>query len=154
VLAASVDEPRWVVFIATEASAFTQPCSRRFPAGLSEPWDPEPADVARAERRFDAMVDEAFDDLPADHSDRRPTSYYRQYAGFLRNGKRVLYVNAVAEEVIAWWELPDRSWRHNAVLICDGGTLTFGAVFDLEKNDFDSVEFNGTVAGRIPKAQH
>jgi len=144
---ASADDPQWVVF--TDGSAFKRPCSRGFPSDLSGGWNPEASDIARAEYRFDAAVEAAFAQLPAEHRERRPTNYYRQYAGFLRSGTRVLYLNAVAEEVIRKWDRPDHPWRQNAVLICDGGTLTFGAVFDFEKDAFDSVEFNGTYAGPL-----
>ena len=96
--AVSVEDPEWVVFTSTKASAFTQPCSRAFPPDLSGAWDPQAADIARAERRFEAAVEEAFLKLPAEYREPRPKKYYRQYAGFLRSGERVLYVNAVAAD--------------------------------------------------------
>ena len=134
-----------------QASALTQPCSRAFPPGLSGAWDPQPADIARAERRFEAAVDEAFLKLAAEYRQPRPKKYYRQYAGFFRDGGRVLYVNAIAEEEIVGF--PDRSWRDRAVRSCDGGTLALGAVFDLRNDEFDFLEFDGTYAGPIPAAR-
>jgi hypothetical protein len=34
-------------------------------------------------------------------------------------------------------------WRKHAAKMCDGGTMAFGAVFDLNRQEFDSFTFNG-----------
>jgi hypothetical protein len=67
------------------------------------------------------------------------TAYRRQYAGFVRGGQPVLYVNAITD-----W--PD-DWRKRAVRPCDGGPKSFGAVFDVRGGAFDSFVFNGEFTG-------
>jgi hypothetical protein len=36
-------------------------------------------------------------------------------------------------------------WLKHAAKMCDGGTMAFGAVFDLNRQGFDSFTFNGDV---------
>jgi hypothetical protein len=127
------------------------PCTRPFPEGLGEWWQPSNAEVEQAERMLPAAIDAAFARLlRAEDRRRRPQRYHRQYSGFLRNGKRVLYVNAL------WDETPS----HDAALsersrtkygdMCDGGIYFFGAVYDLEKNTFDTFFFSGRYEGQVP----
>jgi hypothetical protein len=108
----------------------TTPCSRNFPLNLVGGWTPTTGDVARAEKHLEAAIDAAFTRLD-DERARRPLAYSRQYAGFLRDGHRVLYVDA------------------GPSVLCDGGAESFGAVFDLEKDAFDSFSFSGLVTGQL-----
>lgn len=128
-----------------------QPCSRPFPAGLAGSWEPSEADIERAEAKLPSAIQAALLRLRPEDRRQSPTRYYRQYAGFLRDGRRVLYVNAVADAVeraAGNSTLP--GWRETLVNICDGGSVTFGAVYDLEKDAIDSFFFNGSFAGRLP----
>jgi hypothetical protein len=142
----SADELPWAVLPQSQASLLTRQCSRSFPAGLSGAWDPAPADVARAERKIGAAIEAAFATLPERYRGARHGEYYRQYAGFLRDGHRVLYVDRLIVEKAGG---PRGSWHTAAVRLCDGGVATFGAVFDLDQDAFESVEFNGTAAGPL-----
>ena len=133
-----------------EARKMRHPCSRPFPPGLDGWWKPKSDDIERADRKLTNAVDAAFQRLEAKRREHRPDRYYRQYAGFLRDGKRVLYVNALGRQLSdgeRWWKIESRGWRDEFHNICDGGTTTFGAVYDLGKDAFDSFMFNGTIGG-------
>src|SRR5262249_39905559 len=109
------------------------------------------ADVERAEKKLPAAIDAAFARLlRAEDRRRRPERYYRQYAGFLRNGKRVLYVNARASLAEISGRDTQENWRTTILDFCDGGTYAFGAVYDLEKDNFDSFFFSGRYEGQVP----
>jgi hypothetical protein len=82
-----------------EAKKMKRPCSRPFPAGLDGWWKPTSEDIERADRRLTSAVDAAFQRLEAKWREHRPDRYYRQYAGFVRDGKRVLYVNALGRRL-------------------------------------------------------
>ena len=142
----------WTLLPTTEAGKMNQPCSRPFPAGLVGSWEPSEADIERAEAKLSGAIKAAFLLLRPEDRRQSPDRYYRQYAGFLRDGKRVLYVNAVSIDDV---ERPpgnsmSHEWRQRIVNICDGGSVSFGAVYDLDKDAIDSFFFNGTVAGRLP----
>ena len=135
---------QWTVLTGTEAAALREPCSRPFPKDLQGAWAPTAEDVELAESKIGPAVDGAFGRLKTDRSAFRPSAYRRQYAGYWRNGRHVLYVNGVAGG------LANDGWRSKAVLMCDGGTRSYGAVFDLDRRSFDSFYFNGTFAGPLP----
>ncbi len=120
------------------------PCSRPFPDRLVGWWEPSARDIARAETKLAAAIDEAFLRLEPEARVDRPDLYYRQYMGFLRDGKRVLYVNGLGQNVIeeAVGDGMRQSWASRYINLCDGGVLTFGAVYDLELDVVQSFYFN------------
>ena len=139
----------WTILPRAEAEKMRQPCTRPFPKELGAWWQPSYAEVERAERKLPAAIDAAFARLPRAEDRRgRPDRYYRQYGGFFRNGKRVLYVNA--GELDTNENRRDLTWRARFTSMCDGGTYAFGAVYDLDKDQFDSFFFNGLYEGPVP----
>lgn len=131
----------WVVLPEGQALELMHPCSRSFPSGLSGYWKLTGADVDRAQQRFQDALRRELKRLPEDERDGVPSVYNAQYAGFFRDGRRVIYVNAVGDSPIT------QAWRDRAILICDGGAMSFGAILD--RDTVDSFEFNGTFAGPI-----
>lgn len=80
-------------------------------------------------------------ELEARGDDRSPQDYYRQYAGFIIGGRRVIYVNGVDAGLIERGRPSD--WRTQALDICDGGPLTFGVEYNVARRGFDNFAFNG-----------
>jgi hypothetical protein len=128
----------WTILAGKEVERLRYPCSRSFPDGLDGTWTPTAADVGKAESRLGDAIDAAFRRLPIGIEAWRPPRYMRQYAGFLRNGRKVLYVNGTFVRAT-------RPWRTVAARMCDGATKSFGAVFDFDRDAFDSFEFNGGI---------
>jgi hypothetical protein len=133
----------WVVLPEKEALVLKDPCSRAFPPDLSGYWSLANVDIERAEARFQEALRRALKRVAKDQRDDSPGVWIAQYAGFFRNGHKVVYVNAVGRGFV------DDGWRSRAVRICDGGLLSFGAVLDLDSDKVDSFEFNGTMTGPI-----
>ena len=122
----------WTIVPPAEVENMWPRCARRFSKGLAGSWEPTKADVAKAERKLPDAIDAAFARVTSTVGRHRPDRYYRQYGGFLREGKRVLCVNAFEEGEGA-----------------DSGTGSFVAVFDLEKDAFDSFSFAGELSGPV-----
>jgi hypothetical protein len=137
----------WTILAESEAEALRKPCSRPFPAGLQGEWLPNSEEVQQAESRIGAALDAAFHRLETNDPAIRLQDYRRQYFGFWRKGEQVLYVNAVASDPS---EEGNEDWRTRAFSMCDGGTRSFGAVFDLSGQTFDSFYFDGSYAGPLP----
>ena len=76
-----------------------------------------------------------------------PRDYYRQYAGFIIHGRRVIYVNGIERSTVDDHPNPDHpfNWRTQATGICDGGVVTFGAEFDVETHQVSHFAFNGAI---------
>jgi hypothetical protein len=122
----------WTIVRPAEVQDMRHRCAGRFSKGLAGSWEPTKAEVAKAERKLPDAIDAAFDRVKSTAGRHRPDRYYRQYGGFLRDGKRVLCVNAFEEGEGA-----------------DSGTGSFVAVFDLEKDAFDSFSFDGQLSGPV-----
>jgi len=130
----------WTVVSRSAARDMTRPCSRRFPEELTGYWRPGHDDIARAERALPRAIDIAYAELRASGENaRRPEPYWRQYAGFFRGGKRVVYVHAIGDP------FPEEGWPSDYIRVCDGWISSFGAVYDPAADAFDSLEFNGSL---------
>jgi hypothetical protein len=127
----------WTVLEGPQAEKLREPCSREFPEGLTGRWTPTAKDVAEPEAALTELINAEFRKRPW-MSSQGP--YLRQYAGFERGGRKVVYVNAVADA--------NDSWRTKAVDICDGGAIAFGAVFDPMAHRFDWFQTNGPYDGK------
>jgi hypothetical protein len=134
-------DPNWTILKGTEAESLRKPCSRPFPPGLTGEWSPSVDDVARAEAKSFEATSDALDRLPPIARTTTPDLYRHQYAGFMRNGRRVLYLNAVVGG--------GHGWRLKAKDVCDGGLIAFGTVFDLDRDAFETVVFNGALGGPL-----
>lgn len=117
-----------------QAEKASRPCSRPAP-NHDGTWSPSEDDVAKAEadvakvRRLRAgccIVNARIDE---------PRSYYRQYVGITSGGRKLLSLNAYHSEISGWERI--------ATVICDGGTGSWGAVYDPSSREFSELQVNG-----------
>jgi hypothetical protein len=121
-----------------EALKLAHQCSRPSPGPVSGQW------IASADQldAFDApLTDVLGGQLNRAGITKAPRDYYRQFAGFIINGRRVIYVNGVDRSAI---DDHDIAWRTTAIGICDGGPITFGAEFDADTHQVSNFAFNGS----------
>ncbi|MBN2576989.1 MAG: hypothetical protein JXP73_20675 [Deltaproteobacteria bacterium] len=111
------------------------PCSRRRPRGVTGFWQPEPSLVARIDAELPRVL---LRDPEARRSLLPFGRYHRQYVGFLRGKRRMVYVNAfpVADAV----ELP--GWQESLVVACDGGGRFWGIEYSVAKARFSHFAVN------------
>lgn len=120
-------------------------CSRISPGPIESTWLPSDEDVEAVETPLNVLLTER---LAKAGSDAAPGDYYRQYAGLVIGGRRVIYVNGVharAVEPEADPARPSNDWRTRVVRICDGGPITFGVEFDPTTGQFANFAFNGSI---------
>jgi len=141
--AAGAGEPDrvWTILPLAETARAVRPCSRPKPRGLSGSWTPTEGDIAPAEAIVEDRIAGAVEALRVDLRPKPPSSYYRQYVGSFRDGKRVLYVTGLSKAMV------DRRprifrWRSKAFTGCDFGSQVFGAVFDTASRRFISFDFD------------
>lgn len=152
-LVGCTDERSWTILRGPQALLIDSPCSRQFPDDLSEMWIPSPSDIDRAEQQLPTTVNAMLNRIAEEHKTYVPRSYVRQYVGFKRHGRKVLYVNGIGwdvEKVSLLQLIQGETWRDKPMFMCDGGLLGFGAVFDLDVNHFDTFSFDGSFAGFLP----
>lgn len=127
--------PRGVVLLGQVARPLFKQCSRQSPSANGY-WNPTNGDIEKLELLWPKFM------VPQARKMKLPMkmplqNFYRQYAGFMRNGRRVIYINA--------FQYPDAKWKQQAVVVCDGGPSFFGVEFDVKSQQFTNLAFNGFV---------
>jgi hypothetical protein len=142
---ASLWTPATRTILAGEAArTLARQCSRISPGPVEEVWAPTDAEIEAIEDELILLVAREMEEAGQSPS---PGGYYRQYAGFVIGGQRVIYVNGVDESAIR--REPDPAhpfdWRKQAVQICDGGPITFGVEYNTASRQFSNFAFNGSL---------
>jgi hypothetical protein len=127
-----------------QARALAHQCSRVSPGSVQSLWTPTSAQLDAVEGGLILLLARQ---LEAAGQSPSPGDYYRQYAGFMIGGRRVIYVNGVAESAVEREPNPAHpfDWRTQAIGICDGGTITFGVEYDVTTRRFSNFAFNGSL---------
>lgn len=136
----------WTVLSSADVDVLRRPCSRDFPEGLTGYWAPTARDLDGPERLLGGVVQRELERVGPGRGP-APEAYHRQYVGFERGGRRVIYLNAVAKDRVS--DEPLLPWSSRAVMMCDGGVSSFGAVYDPSSDRFDWFQFNGP----LPRGQ-
>jgi len=110
-------------------------CSRSTPQAPDGYWEPTERDVQALEIRLPAYL-RARPEVSATRVLERLSQYRRQYAGFLRGGRKSIYVNLFLSEY-------GEQWRSDVVLVCDGGIGFWGVEFDTDIQYLVHVAYNG-----------
>lgn len=140
---------RGVVFKSNIAREFGSQCSRSSPTGYWTPVAPSKTEIARLEKALPRFM--------ASHPKKRWSarfgSYHYQYGALVRGKKRLIYINAVADESVLYPGVtengrpynpdPKQTWRRGALVVCDGGPNFWGAEFDVASGRFQNLDFNG-----------
>ncbi len=102
-------------------------------------WAPSQPEIDDLERRLPRFLG------TSGAAPSRPLhEYYRQYAGVVSNGRKLIYAGLLHESTFEDpTDFPD--WRSEAVIMCDGGDYAWGVAFDPKTRTFQPPEFNGEI---------
>jgi hypothetical protein len=121
-----------VIFRGEQAKALLQQCSRAELEKVSAQWTPSVQQITQLELKLPAYKQKLG----------RPTAqlsnFYRQYAGFMAGGRKIIYVNLFPKST-------DPKWRSRAAVVCDGGEQFWGVEFEVDTGQFVNPAFNGSV---------
>ena len=122
----------WIVASESAAREALHTCSRPSPdrEGKLPLWTPTRAQVDALEAMLPSLSDHVDD----------PASYQRQYVGFVRDGRQLVYVNA--------WRAPLGDGfdpEQEGLRACDGGSMFWGAVWDPDTQVFSEFAANGAI---------
>lgn len=122
----------WVVTRPVVAAQVLDTCSRPSPGRdtgrVTGYWAPSRQQVEQLEARLPMLQGQVPDAVDFD----------RQYVGIEADGRELIYVNA--------FKLPDDSNinpARQAIRVCDGGAMFWGAVFDPQSGTFSEFHPNG-----------
>ena len=96
-------------------------------------WSPSPTVIAKAESSI-SQIATLSSNYPRVHID-HPDAYFRQYVPIRRAGHRLLYVNGFCEA--------PSYWRTQLVIVMDGGTCYWQALYDPATDRYSSLTING-----------
>jgi hypothetical protein len=142
--------PEWgVVFPSDDGQTILRQCSRIMPDAVEGAWVPAPAVILDVEVALAPALQAALDKAAGvpPRASASASDYYRQYVGIVVKGKRVVYINGFHQMLLTLGAKtrpprPGPDWRNQAVNICDGFTLAFGAEFDTGTRTIQNFHFN------------
>jgi hypothetical protein len=121
-----------VILKGGQSKALLQQCSRAAPEKVSAQWTPTKNQIEQLETKLPAFKQKL----------KRPaaqlSSFYRQYAGFIAGGRKIIYVNLFPKRI-------DPDWQSRAVIVCDGGEQFWGIEFEVDTGQLVNAAFNGFV---------
>ena len=145
--AAPLAREQRVVLPASQVPKLVRQCSRRRPGPVEGTWTPSAAQLDQLEARLPVVFLENLERAHGGHlapgidQDALLASYYRQYAGLVIAGRRVIYLHAFRSPHSPL----RRDWRREPIIVCDGGTITFGVEYDPARRTFANFAFNGSL---------
>ena len=138
--------PDWgAVLSEDQAKVFWKPrlCNRPAPGPIEGIWTPDEETIRRLEAALGPALQAAIEHSTLSEDKPVAADFYRQYAGFVVAGKRIVYINGLHRKAID--NLPERRtpWRMLALSPCDGGMLFFGGEYAVETGVVSNIVFNG-----------
>ena len=152
------------VFPPGSAGQLLRQCSRGTPTPIQGTWNPSPDQIRLLESPLSVLLDRQLSALGLpDSLHARAGDYYRQYAGVIVGGRRIIYVNGFHKTQVAATRTfltehrndsaalrnfpsafrDSDYWRGVSTVVCDGGEYYFGVEYDLETGRFRNFSFNG-----------
>jgi len=146
--------PDWGVVLPIEEQVkLPEYCAGPSPSGLAGQWMPGRAEIDRLEQRLPSVIGKALTRVILEKGEKRPrpADYYRQYAGFYRNGRRVIYVCGLHRGLVAMTEktMEPQAWMRRAMGADNGGLAILHVVYDVDADAFGPVQFEGRFSGPV-----
>ena len=121
-----------------EARKLLKQCSRESPRGVDGFWQLPSKTVKDIDQSI-GRVTELRTALGKIISE--PSKYNRQYAGVKIGDRKLVYINAVLPDP---FDLP---WQTQAMIVCDGGSTSWGAIYDPANGRFSDLAINSSLDG-------
>jgi hypothetical protein len=127
----------FVVLPEGAAEEVNQLCSRPGPPKFQRTWKPTETDIQALESHLSRIAGLRAESGIIGVRIRHPEQYYRQYVGLIIENRRCIFIHAFCDDE------PPKYWRENIVDVCDGGSCSWGVVYDIETGKFSHLEMNG-----------
>ncbi|WP_237717940.1 hypothetical protein [Dyella japonica] len=123
------------------AGALLKQCSRGVPHA-SNAWTPSRDQLSDLESHLPQLSElAARQRLPQSIGD--PKASFRQYVGIVVDHHRYIYINAIAASDVTSPHAPDP--HVTPMIVCDGGSAFWGALYDPESKTFSQLDANGAI---------
>jgi hypothetical protein len=123
------------IIVGEQAVKLIGHCSNVYSEGVNEYWLPSNEDIQLLEQTLPTFL-ESFAS-----QDISPQNYIRQYAGVIKNGRHIIFINGIhpgfAKSFAVGLDL-----SKEALVVCGGGNMIFGLEYYVEGNTFTNFMFN------------
>ncbi|KOR40507.1 hypothetical protein ADT25_19195 [Xanthomonas oryzae] len=121
----------WIITRQGVAEQVLQTCSRdspaKHPGQISGYWAPSHQQIEQLEARQDALTPTIAE----------PREFDRQYVGVVIQGRQSIYINAFKLP-----NTPEVKPATEAIQVCDGGSMFWGALYDPQTGAFSQIAVN------------
>ncbi|MCI4589823.1 hypothetical protein MOK15_06935 [Sphingobium sp. BYY-5] len=124
-----------IVLKPSEIPGMLAQCSRSAPAKGEGSWTPTAKDVLALEAKLPPALKNA---QPNEDWKGFPSKWQRQFVGIVRGRQHFIYGSYAPIDID--WPLSDQAMR-----VCDGGPVFFGAEYQIETGKITHLAFNGSV---------
>ncbi|MGZ5190206.1 MAG: hypothetical protein ACXWCZ_04245 [Flavisolibacter sp.] len=135
----SYKPPNAVSLNATQGEDLMKQCSRSTP-DVKKFWNLTKTDSDLLEEYFNKLLS-----IRSKDGNRiiNLRNYAYQYLGVTIGKKNFIYINAFQLKANKSPEEVHPTWKTSPVTACDGGSMFWGALFNLETKEFSQLTFNG-----------
>lgn len=135
----SYKPPNAVALSASHGKDMMKQCSRSTP-GTKKFWEVSNVDSDVLEENFNKLLA-----IKSKEGNRiiNLRNYAYQYLGVIIDKKNYIYINAFQPTANKTLEDAYPTWKTTPVKPCDGGSMFWGALFDIETKEFSQLNFNG-----------
>lgn len=128
---------RAAILPTSRAPELLDQCSRPSVSPVEGFWQPDAAAILELEEGLPGFLARPDVRSPSAPLER----YYRQYAGVVSRGERLIYASFLHESVLA--SPGELRWRTQPVVVCDGGDWFWGITYDPRSHEFGPPQYNG-----------
>jgi len=121
-------------------------CSRDNPGMVDSFWMPTKSNIDILEKNFNNILGIkstgcCINGKQVDSS----KNFACQYLGVVIKGKRYIYINAFVIEMLDHYKRNFKDLTKAPIVICDGGSSFWGALFNIDTKEFSDLNFNGFI---------
>ena len=116
---------------------------------IEEFWQPKERDIREVHRAFTRFLDNPLNSrLREAILKSKDFPFHAQYIGYVKKGERYIYGNFYSESFQKMAQSVTKFDELQPVVMCDGGTQFWGAVYRFSSRSITSIDFNGEAPGR------
>ena len=133
------------IFPVATARDLAEQCSREAPENIEGTWTPSQKQIAALEPKLEELLAQSLAQKKqrGDRYVPAVSDYYRQYAGYVIGGRKIIYINGFDKRIVQSSAEHGLDWHVTPVRVCDGGNAFFGVEYDVEVKRFGKLAFNG-----------
>lgn len=133
-----------IILDSTKAYETVRQCSRYAPT-IEGSWNPSAKQIKELESLLYKVYDlKAVECCLIGVEIIDLNEFYRQYAGIIVDGKKLIYVNAFSKHSFDYSSRLEKfDWKKEPYVVCDGGEFYWGVCYDPITKEFIDLAFNG-----------